>query len=163
MRTAIALALFSLAASSAALADGQIGIPYRRYETVALRQIIKNPRLGVPLAAQLIIDGNRAYLDVGIRAGTGNAADMVELPIIRQYVDTCGTRIIVAEKDLRPVDGPARRILVRDHSHRVCDDYRQYVTEVEFTTVGSGFNPQHEVTRSTIYFGGGRLEVQEVF
>lgn len=44
----------------------------------------------------------------------------VELPIVSQTADTCGTRAYVAVRDERPVDGVKELIRVVDNSHNRC-------------------------------------------
>lgn len=167
-------ALVCSIASFAAQAEPRIGIPYARWEEATLTEIRLDPNyvIGnhIPGHASLLINDNQVHLALyaqGCPAGQvciQTLAQLIDahLPIVKQYVDGCGSRVIVAEKDRRPMDGNFRRITVRDNTQRRCRDLRSGV-EVQYRTISSGFNPRHEIKTTTSFFFGNALEVREAW
>jgi hypothetical protein len=45
---------------------------------------------------------------------------VVTLPIVRKFRDACGAKVVVARKDLRPVDGALEEIEIRDNRSNTC-------------------------------------------
>lgn len=78
----------------------------------------------------------------------------IRLPVVSVEEIGCGSLKIVAQRDMRMVDGILQRLTVIDHSHRVCMDLRQGV-EVAYETDAPRTNVK---TRS--WFGGtGLVEI----
>jgi hypothetical protein len=80
---------------------------------------------------------------------------MITLPVVSVEKNAgCNTRVIIAEQDLRPVDGGLQRIVIRDNSKITCKTFIAVAdTEVEYVTEGGRIE---NGTRST--FQGERFQ-----
>ena len=74
------------------------------------------------------------------------------LPIV-SVAKSCGSTIIVAMSLPKAVDTLSEKIVLADHSTRLCKDRVPFVTEVNYTTVA----PRSQVETES-YFGGPALQ-----
>lgn len=59
---------------------------------------------------------------------------IVELPIVKIEQDSCGTQIITALHDSRPVDGALEIITVTDYSSTFCEMFLPYIAKATYKT-----------------------------
>jgi hypothetical protein len=84
----------------------------------------------------------------------------IELPIIAEEHDGCGTRVITAFVDRRPVDGDFEQIVLKDHTSDRCMYLRAVpATEVLYETESSGMGPMVKTQSS---FAGEALHQNPV-
>lgn len=85
---------------------------------------------------------------------------IIQLPIISVNKDGCGSKVIIAKKDMRPVDGALNELEIMDNSHRICRDLR---APTEITHLSSFFNRINGFTETNeSHFYANRLELVEV-
>ncbi|MBI3542173.1 MAG: hypothetical protein HY075_02720 [Deltaproteobacteria bacterium] len=82
---------------------------------------------------------------------------VVSLPIVERLTDACGSRIVHAKLDRRPVDGTLQSLSVRDNRSNRCPTFAALeATEVVYKTQGYHRVERREIeTRST--FSGDAL------
>lgn len=76
----------------------------------------------------------------------------VELPIVEKHVTDCGSTVIVAQKDLRPVDGALSKLVLTDNTTNHCPTFVALpATHVQYTTQAYDMrNDQNITTHSDI-------------
>lgn len=83
----------------------------------------------------------------------GPMTSNIELPIVSDIVDSCGTNIIVAEEDLRRADGNMARLTIRDNIKNTCPTAQVLMpVEVVYETANAGFRVP--VIHTTSLFSG---------
>ena len=65
---------------------------------------------------------------------------IVTLPIAQQFVNRCGSLIVVAKKDARPVDGSLQELRIIDHTQNRCPTLIPLpAVETTYVTESAGF------------------------
>ena len=86
---------------------------------------------------------------------------MISLPIVSVRTDDCGTVIVKAREDRRPVDGGLQTLVLRENGMNHCPSFvARPGTEVVYKTESAGMSGYIEKTRST--FEGDILR-EEIF
>ena len=73
---------------------------------------------------------------------------VVTLPVVSIQKDSCNNQIVIAQKDLRPVDGDLQKLTVSDFSKNSCPTFTEIIGNAEYLT--SGFNFQQQKTDTVI-------------
>jgi hypothetical protein len=61
---------------------------------------------------------------VGQPACLGFRSDtVIEVPIVSSHIDTCGSRVITARKNMMPVDGPLVQLVIKDNRTMTCKTF----------------------------------------
>ncbi|MBS1983678.1 MAG: hypothetical protein JST16_05850 [Bdellovibrionales bacterium] len=92
-------------------------------------------------------------------SSSGRLHRTLDLPIVSDQLDSCNVRVILAERDLRAVDGTKMEIRVRDFTQATCEVYARDNVQVEYVTTESVANSADQQQSS--YFGAN--EISEIF
>lgn len=150
---AVAFSAFAIQAQAAGLNDVTQGARYAisNIQTGQVNQLLPGNRV----SGRLTLDAATRTLDVYFVSGffcpPGSMCPMMmpapvqaTLPVSSVQIDRCGTIIITAKEDKRPVDGALKMITVRDYSRTTCRIYKRFKMEatyrVQFTNRSTGQN-----------------------
>lgn len=145
---------FAVFAAIALALTSSVDVPFaearslKRYDQAELTRLRLDPQLGIEEAtggslevdylehtAKLVLAHN--LCPQGARCIMGPTIDLeITLPIVSMGTDSCGSFVITAERDERPVDGKLARLVISNHSTRHCEDSLPGLVTATLTTSG---------------------------